>query len=492
MRKIVLLLILAVCLGLFVFINQKGREIFQKKEPPDLGGFYKLTREDPLFYSPFFDGEEFKRAIKGLEESENQLKKVLIENSEATGYKKDYIPILKENNLFPYQFLGNLILINQKTEEFFQNPSVEHGKDLLTLYDIAADSYIQDISSKIKILETIEYTTNRPYFFILADSVSSSEVIKNDFLTIKENGYKLKEEIAKRRNCLLGKEDCEPLLKTKDNASFMDLMEGGEFNLEGEKIDFIKSMIESILANSSDSLDQEKELRGPYKIKSFCWQNPDFEHWMYLLYYKQGDKTLVLPKLANQNYYFKTPSKSPSKVYEALFEKGLKFTFQAEATTYGCTDLTFYPQLLTLDFLKKQIEKGLIAKEDLEENLDYKLLIENQFGLMVPVINTISSHLEGPKLYQMVDKLPISPEFLFLTRTAYSIFYFPFAKSIWRVDKELKYFVPEEKKPLIGSINFAVFVTLDELEKLGYTKTEIKKFYVNIIEFRYSFLENQP
>ncbi len=488
----ILIFILILGIGFFVFFIKKGTAV-----KPNVEGFHWLTLGDPLFYSPFFEQEEFEKAIGGLKESETQLKEVLIENiktTSETGPEMDFfIPILKENNLFPYQFLENLILANQKTNEFLENPSVELGQELLTIYDKAADAYIQDISSKIKILETIKsHAGGKPFFLFFVDSVSSSEVAKNDFLAIKENGYKLKEEIEKRRNCLLGKEDCKALLKIKDNASFLasiESMESEEFDLKGEKIDFIKSVLPYYFSRQS-------EVRGPYKIKSFCWQSPGFEHWLYLVYRKQDGKTLVLPKLANQNYYWTLDAEGPTaKVDKALLEKGLKFISQPETTTYECMDLTFYPWLLTLDFLKKQMELGQITKEDLEKKSDYKLLIENHFGLMAPAINEVSDKIEGAKLYLAIDKTLYPPQFLFTIRTAYSIFYFPFAKSIWRIDKQLQYFVQEKEKPLTGEqlmVNPTGLLTFEELKKLGYTKTEIKKFHINIREFLTSLLESQP
>lgn len=456
--SLVFLVILA--LVLFSWFNFNAK----RKARVGLEGFYELTLKDPLFFSPFFDTQEFERAIKELKKEEDELKKVTIANMEAHEYKTDYIPILQENNLFPYQFLENLILINQETEEFLQTPSVERAESLLSLYDTAADSYLEAVSSKIKILEKINPTENNPIFFFMVDSVTNSQVIKNDYYVIKENGYKLKEEIAKRRNCLLGKENCQVLIKTKDNSSFIALMKAEEFDLKGENIDFIKS---ELLTYPGIEI-----VKGPYKIKSLCWQSPDFEHWMYLIYYKENGRTIIFPKIANQNYYSPVPAVSTNRVSQTLAKNGIKFILQSETTSYECMDLTFYPQLLTLDFLKKQIEKGLITKENLEKNLNYKLLIENQFGLLAPAINDFSKHLKALKGFWILEESSVSPEYLLYVRTPYSIFYFPFAKSIWRIDKELKYFVPEEEIP----INPSKFVTLDELKEMGYSETEIKKF----------------
>lgn len=462
------LILIIFALGISLFINQR------QKAQIGLEGFYELTLKDPLFYSSFFDAEEFEKAIKGLKEEEAGLKKVATANLEAMGYySEDSILILKEQNLFPYHFLEILISINQKTEEFLVSPSKELANDLLSLYDLAADSYLDSISLNINSLEKISSDSKNPSFLFFVGSVSSAQVVKNDYLTIKENGYQLKEEIAKRRNCLLGKENCQALIKTKDNSSFIALvksMETEEFDLEGENIDFIK--------NELFTSPEIETVKGPYKIKSFCWQNPDFGHWMYLIYYQKNSKVEILPKLANQIYYWSVLPELRQIIAKLNSGEETKFSFQPEAATYECLDLTFYPQLLILDFLKEQIEKGLITEEELENNLNYKLLIENQFGLLAPVMNNFSDGLKYFKLLQAILKVSPTPSYLLLVRTGYSIFYFPFAKSIWRIDKQLQYFIPEEEKPETPP----KFISIEELRKKGYSDAEIKKFYLSTEE----------
>lgn len=470
------LTILAV--GIFLFINQR------QKAKIGLEGFYELTSKDPLFYSSFFDAEEFEKAIKGLEKEEAGLKKIAIANLEAGNfYPEDSISILKKQNLFPYRFLEILISINQKTKEFLENPSKKLANDLLSLYDLASDSYLDSISSSINSLEKVSSASENSSFLFFVGSVSSVQIVENDYLTIRENGYQLKEEIAKRKNCLLGRENCQALIKTKDNNSFIALvssMETEKFDLEGENIDFIKN---ELLTSPKIEI-----VEGPYKIKSFCWQNPDFEHWMYLTYYQNEDKMRILPKLANQIYYW--PVLQEINQIKAKFNLGeeIPFSLQPEATTYECLDLTFYPQLLTLNFIKKQIEKGLVTKEDLEKNLNYKLLIENQFGLLAPAINAFSADLKYFKLLLATLKVSPATEYFLSVRTGYSMFYFPFAKSIWRVDKQLQYFVPEEKKPEAPQ----KFISMDELKKRGYSQAEIKKFYLGVEELEEILEATQP
>jgi len=61
-RTILLFLILAILvLGLFFILSQERKATF------GLNSFYDLTLRDPLFYSSFFDSENFEEAIQGLE-----------------------------------------------------------------------------------------------------------------------------------------------------------------------------------------------------------------------------------------------------------------------------------------------------------------------------------------------------------------------------------------------------------------------------------------
>jgi hypothetical protein len=478
-KKFILLILIFLMIFAFIFLSWLD---INRKTRLGLEGFYELTLKDPLFYSSLFDSEEFGKAILRLEESENQLKEVAIENSKASvGNEGDsYSNILKESNVFPHQFLESLIPLNQKTNDFLKNPSVKLAEDLLDLYDVAADFYLEDISSLIRVLGEKEverevYTASDTSRLIASvDSFSSFDVVKNDFLTIKENGHKLKEEIAKRRSCLSGKEDCRALLKVKDNTSFIASL-CKEFDQQGERVDFVKDMFLNFVPN------EISEAKGPYEIKSSCWQGPDSTHWLYLIYTEQDGRISALPKLATQNYYRKVSAfvrAAGTKEQEAFLEQGLEFIFMTDTPTYQCMDVSFYPQLLAMDFIKEQIESGQVAQEELEGKLDYKLLIENQFGLLAPAINAASSHLDIMRKHAEINKSIPSLAYVFTVRTVYSIFYFPFAESIWRIDKELQYFLPEEKKPAQRG---PTFFTLDELEELGYTREQIKEFHIDYI-----------
>ncbi len=145
MKKITsfsIILIILVILGVVFFL-------FTRKT--SLEKFYNLTLKDPLFYSPFFDSTEWEKSIKTLKDAEDELKKASLEvypkafPNATIAEKNDYISTLQGNDLFPYQFLKDLVSINQKTDELASvgNKEVENGKDV--------EAY--DNGLKIEILE---------------------------------------------------------------------------------------------------------------------------------------------------------------------------------------------------------------------------------------------------------------------------------------------------------------------------------------------------
>lgn len=473
------LLILAALFSFYIYKRNRDKT--------NLANLYELTAKDPLFYSPFFDKEGLTQAIGGLEKSEERLKKIVLKNIELNpiGPKDDstvkdrYLSATKKTKLFPYEFLSELISINSKTAEFLKDPSIRLGKNLLDDYDNAADFYIQSVRALLEASAQDEADKTLSSYFFFAGSVSSAKTARDDLSTIEKNGYALKEEIKKRRDCLAGRVPCPAPPNGQGGRTITDSL-NAEFNLSGKKITFIKNNL---------PISAPDKIKGPYKISSACWGESDTDHWLYLLYKEAGGKLSIIPKLADQNYYYKVSSPAKNKTDRILSDKNLPFNLQPEANTYECTNLTFYPELLTLDFLKNKIDSGLIAADDLPEDPDYRLLIKNQFGLMAPAINTVSDHLNTLSLHLSTNQSYLPPDYLFLLRSSYSLFYFPFAESIWRIDEQPQYFTSEKEKPLGKSGDR--FKTFDDLIQLGYTQKEISNFNINLGEILETLPENQ-
>ena len=481
-----------VFLGLIIFFIGTGYFLFQElKMPTGLKGFYTLTEKDPLFYSPFLDGKEFKAALNRLKESERQIKKISIENYLRNENLLDnenslYIKTLTKTDIFPYRFLEGLISINQETDKFLENPSTEKGYHLLTLYAEAADSYLQNISSLIEAIETIEEEQRKkPILFL--DSQTNLNIILKDYWAIKKNAYTLKEEIDQRKKCLEGELNC---LKLKKKHNIEYLLQALEQSLPPPPLEELKpegKLVRDVIQITYP----EAEVRGPYKIKSACWQSPNnnYWHWIYLIYEKKESTTLIISKLAEQNYYFIIRNPPRNKLEEAIAEKGLDFRPILATNHYNCTDSTFYPTLLTLDFIKEEVVKTGKEPKRLLEERQYKFLAVNQFGLLAPLINKTAFILDSQAKQLKLDKTIFLPlHYFYGLHSAYSIFYLPYAQSVWRMDEELQYLIPREEKSLIAKDD-RWFYKLTELQNMGYSENEIKKFHSDLIGLLESLLE---
>ena len=474
---------------LLIFLVVLGYFVFQKlKISPDLEGFYILTKDDPLFYSPFLDGNEFKAALERLKEAEEQLKEISIENrlrnedsvsNEGLLYKET----LTKTNIFPYQFWETLILINQETDNFLESPSLEKADNLLAFYEIATDSYLQDISALIKVVESIEEEERRKPL-LLIDSQTNLDIILADYRTIKKNAYALKEEINQRKECLGGRVNCLELKKEHSVDYFIQLL-GQNSSPQPKELkpetELVRHFISTVFLEAKTS--------GPYKIESACWQSPDNSHWMYLIYEKREDVTFAISKLAEQNYYEKAKIPPRNRLAEAKMERGLNFWVVIETNHYRCTDLAFYPTLLTLDFLKREAKKKGVEPRQLVKGGQYEVLVKNQFGLLPPVINWIASIINVQKEQLMILEEYHQPFFyLYGFNPAYSIFYLPYAHSVWRLDEELQYLIPKEEEILILESEKR-FYKLSGLKDMGYSKEEIEKFHINLRKFVESLFE---
>ena len=124
--------------------------------------------------------------------------------------------------------------------------------------------------------------------------------------------------------------------------------------------------------------------------------------------------------------------------------------------------------------------------DDVASILKYKLLIENKFPRLPEILNFVSGNLEVLGLHRKFENQITPPDYIFILRSDYSIFYFPFAKSIWRIKEKPKYLLAEDEKPRIGALRF---VSFDYLKEKGYSEEKIKSFYLNDYQFISSLVE---
>ncbi len=437
--------------------------LYTKTRTPGFDGFTKLTQADPLFYSPFLDQKTFAASIQELIQAEKDLKAITIHNLEQSkeNYARSYIQLVRDTPLFPTDFLATLPTIAQQTEDYIANPTPSKARQLLTAYTEAQQAYEKAAAALVTTYADIDahIPDDRPVYYFFTDSATSVSIAQRDFSLIYKNALALKDEITKRKNCLYNNTDCTiPEIQSAPIAS------GTTTVPMNKNSTFIRENL--------PFGDTERAVQGPYPIQSNCWESTTkTPQPTYLIYSTKDNRTMVLPKLATQNYYRLVSPQAPDAISKKLTEMGLPFYSQVEGTTYECTDLTFYPEILTLDFIQKN---GISSSTD--------LLTENKFGLLAPAFFALVDYTHILTTSQKISTdFVLSPQFLFTTRSAYSLTYLPFAQSVWRITEQPQYLLSQENYMKLGAP--AQYKTLDELQKSGTSEATLKKSHINQNEF---------
>ncbi len=438
--------------------------------------FATLTESDPLFYSPFFDHEAFATSLEALKKSEDALKSSIIANITAADaeYTSTFVRIYEEHDLFPHDFLKELGSVSLATEAFLEDRSTQNAEALIASYERASDAYLASAQSGTAVFDAIDsYTrSNRSLLYFFVDSFTSTNLVRSDYELIEKNALALIEEVERRKDCLYGKNSCEGNSKPKEDDFFTALSTTTELT-SSEAL-----FTASTLPGQSGQNDL-REVRGPYPATSSCWGEDNGSHWLYLVYItREGRPPYVMPKLVDQNYYRIVYPSSTDPISEAVRSRGLSFYSQLETTTYECTDLTFYPRLLALDLVKKHAEENQVSEAELANDPRYQLFAENQFGVLGPALSVVSSYTDILEASQHTsNNLVISPQFLFTTRSAYSLTFMPFARSIWRIEETPRYLHPQEDRAQTGMRDG--FMTYTELKAKNYSDEAIRAAHLN-------------
>ena len=448
-----------------LFIIASAGFFYAYRPASGLDAFATITREDPLFYSPFFESEAFSKAVVELERSEEKLKKTALHNISLSkeNYVESYTELLQDTPLFPTDFLVLLPEISKKTEEFNENPTPQKARQLLSLYEQAQKAYEKNAQAMTEAYARIDthIPDNRPVYYFFTDSATSVRLAQDNFDLIYKNSLALKEEIDRRRSCLSGNGDCE---FRPDRILSLEELNAltATANPRGDHVDFIR--------NTLPFASSTREVRGPYSITSPCWGSSEPQP-MYAVYStnKSGEKT-ILPKLAEENYYNIVSPKATDAISKKLQDIGLEFYGQAEGTTYECSDLTFYPDILALDFINSQNDSAS-PKESTQ-------LWENKFGLLAPALQSLADFTNLLETSQRISTdFVISPQFLFTTRSAYSLTYLSFAESVWRIKERPSYLLSQEEYKKLNAPK--QFKTLAELKQQGFSEAEIRNSQIN-------------
>ena len=212
--------------------------------------FYLWTIEDPLLTAPGFNTGKYQNAIMMLK-NENDL------------YVRQYnMP----GNIFPLDFLNDLIEVNNAHNEFIKNPTSKTANDLLQSYKLAVKDYKQDAlslkkSSEDIIPQNIKNNLDKVYL-IGVNTVSSIKTYLDDLDKIIANADALSKEVSKRENCLEKGVGCE---RPVDSFS--------KFSLEKSETTFTSQDLvpKDLVWINFATMSAITTKTGPYEVNTGCF-----------------------------------------------------------------------------------------------------------------------------------------------------------------------------------------------------------------------------
>ena len=455
--KLTLVFILLMTIILFYYWSS-----LKKISTANLDRFYSLTINDPLFYDPALDLKTLDNSIARLKSKEQaflQTRKLLQKNE-----RNKNSSIINVEKLFPIDFLENFSRASASMERFLQDKDPISAKNLLASYKNTAASYrknAENVLTMIKnfIKENPEAQYEARYKEVnFLQTTTTLDIIRNDFKLIIENVKKLDKIINSRSECLY-EGNC---IKEDDREDYGTTSNGRQDNENGgyfisQEILFPKGFTKTL---------------GPYLIETSCFRNKEEKQGknqpIYLFTRSIADKPpeKISLKLADQVYYIDYKYLASylweREIAKIFLDKGIRYIEQNATNDYGCPDLTYQPEVL------ERARKDIVGEQ---KNYEMEKISQaNKLWGLPYIIDEISSNLDYSILHQKISKRPTDQLYLLTSRLDYSIFYMPFAKSVWRIDDRLK-FILKSGNPIAP-----FFETYASLKKKGYSDKEIEKF----------------
>ena len=446
----------------------------------------QITLEDPLFYSPEVNVGALKQHIATLIHTEDLLMqdiKYRIKQKSLTNIDSE-IDMLKKIVLYgflPASYLQQLPNAIEKTDIFLEKPTVINAFRMLGAVHGAARSYQKD-STRLYDFVTEANAIRDPSSSFTMDFLGSrvnDTTLLEDLHLVKKNGDQLLKESRSRFSCFL-RGICETIVQ-KNRAI--------TFTLKNTLTSFPTlhdfDLLQDDIVNGG--LDQAQRV-GPYIIKSGCF--PQVYVPMYI--FRDNDYGFIA-KQADENYYLDFKAliqQSPQNQYAKLFlDHGIEFDDQPEGAEYRCLDLRYWGDLATIDYFRKTLNRDdIISSDDLDMlinefkgNMDvknskkYLHILNNRITDLPFMLAFIADSLNFHRTVFLYSN-NITPLHLLSVRSAYSITYNTFSRSIWRLDDVPRY-LSEKNTPLSP-----IYTTYHQLRR-SYSDEEIRAFDVNVAEY---------
>ena len=439
--------------------------------------FYDVTKNDPLLYSPHINVSGWKEVLPLLQKKRGEFFAALRAYPSSSISEQKIIKkiIAGPSSIYPFEFLEAFLAAVEAQERFLEYPSLELALKLIDTQQLAAEEYATNAKGFARITADATKTLPSGVYLTLGSAITT-KLVSEDAALIAENARRLRLEIEERYRCL----------------------KFGSCGASRPRIHSVLAMSDDPVASSPYKIPidiitppRTTETLGPYAITTSCFgksADGSPRRWpMYLFVSINDGIRTALPMLANENYYWDTRrSDYPSDVEKVAL--GVTYNDQAATNLYMCNNNDYYPNILTLVFLQNLIKKeGAVVPA--EERLLYDpvpsdalfselltqyegadntitaeraLVVENKLVGYELMLGKLAELFNSYSAITVINEYPFPVATILGLRSSYSLLYLPFARSVWRLPDQPRFFLEEQYT------NADRYFTWDEVREQGF------------------------
>lgn len=242
-----------------------------------LKNLYLETRNDPLFYSSYSQDLDFSEY--------HDLKKKVF------GPLFQHLKLVRERNLYPQRFWGNLTLTIDKTDSFYDTTSRENAIELFDQYERTARAYDRGVVNFIHYVNESDFD-NMSVTFVNGGE-TTPQLLKKNIRKMSNNSRMLLEETERRREILQGRESPQEFF-LKEEVNYTEV--------SFERATLSDTEIRQSFhdqENMSYYFLNEAEVEGPYRVDMACIGE---KRQLTRLEHKDAEDRYPLYHIADGNY----------------------------------------------------------------------------------------------------------------------------------------------------------------------------------------------
>ncbi len=392
-------------------------------------GFDSLVRTDPLFAADGLDLEGAGRALDELESAILDLESLLSEGSWRRRLFLVRYPLAKY--AVPLPFLRAFVESERRRRVFIAAPTEENAQRLLAGWRVASDAYAKSVNRYILMHRLFYAFEKQPDSFVFNDMTGNRTTLTdvNRMLALmKQNAEQLELAVNGRERMLAG------------GASHADTPVP-VLSLPGFRtgdMSPVHAHLHAMEVKHSTFMQGEiLETHGP-----FWYELPHFDgvaaKHLFMLYIMRDpanglpaarislvDRFYFLP-IAGPKARFGGIGKSP---FELLIKRGFRYFYQPATFLYTARDQRYWADMLTMvDRVRRpHLDRHLVESE--RSSLLDLFLVTGASDIRTYIIHTRERLALGEfKEYSLLFGL--------LMRSHPSVFFLPFNRSIWRLEKQ--------------------------------------------------------